>query len=114
MSVLLWFALVMFFTGLYVQFYYTHDMMTEGFTSKQCPNLLIEHGREIWLKNTALAEVPGVNPVVFHNLYEYIQFMKWQQAIGMKCPVLYLQKEYNAQNEIVYNRKPLPDHLKLE
>jgi hypothetical protein len=103
----------MFITGLYVQLNYTHDMMMEGFSSNKCPNLLIEHGTEIWLKNTSLAEVPGVNPVVFHNLHEYTQFMEWQKSINVQCPVLYLQKEYNAQNEMVYQVKPIPDHLKI-
>lgn len=107
MSWVVWFALLLLCAGVYVQ-----SMPREGFAASKCPNLLIEHGNEIWLKNTSLAEVPGINPVVFHNLHEYTQFMEWQRAQKIPCPVLYLQKEFNTQNEVVYQVRPVPEHLK--
>ena len=80
--------------------------MTEGFRPR-CPNLLIQRGNEILLKNTNLADIPGVNPIVFHNLEEYTEFVEWQRSQGINCPVLHLKKSYNVQNDAVYKiQKP--------
>jgi len=99
-----WFIIITFMAGLYVCLHYSSATVKEGFTPR-CPNLLIQHGNEIWLKNTSLAEVPGVNPIVFHNLDEYVEFVKWQKSQGIKCPILYLQKSYDAQNSPTYQIK---------
>jgi hypothetical protein len=104
------FILILFLSGLYVSLNYTHAQVTEGFQPR-CPNILIQDGNEILLKNTRLAEVPGVNPVVFRNLDEYTEFYKWQQSQGIKCPILYLEKSYSTQNEPTYTVKPLPKQL---
>ncbi len=63
----------------------------------KCPNLLVQVGNEYYLYNTNVQRVPGVNPMVFHSLDEYAEFVKWQQTIGMRCPVLKLQTYYDAQ-----------------
>jgi hypothetical protein len=104
------FALFVFLMGLYVCLTQTSEAIQEGFRQR-CPNILIDHGNEIWLKNTNLADIPGVNPMIFHNLEEYTQFVEWQKSQGIKCPLLYLQKGYNTQNDEVYHVKPPPLHL---
>ena len=105
-----WLILFTFFSGLYVCLNYTSAALTEGFKTR-CPNLLIQDGNELWLKNTNLADIPGVNPVVFHTLDEYTEFVEWQKSQGIQCPILYLQKSYDAQNDAVYHIKPPPLHL---
>lgn len=96
-----WFILLTFITGLYVCLYHSSSSIKEGFKPR-CPNLLIQHGNELWLKNTNLATVPGVNPMVFHSLEDYIEFTDWQKSQGIKCPILHLQKSYDAQNNATY------------
>lgn len=75
-------------------------------TQPRCPNLLIQKDGKFYLHNTNLATVPGVNPVVFDTLEDYTQFLEWQQAAGIRCPVLYLQHSYDAQGNRVYKARP--------
>ena len=35
---------------------------------------------KIELLNSGLAKIPGVNPVVFNNLEEYVEFTEWQRS----------------------------------
>jgi hypothetical protein len=100
-------AVAIFLCGIYVLLNYGTNEMTEGFQAR-CPNVLIQKGNEIWLKNTKLADIPGVNPVVFHNLEEYTQFVSWQQSRGIECPALMLQKTFDAQDAEVFNMVPPP------
>jgi hypothetical protein len=74
----------------------------------RCPDVLVQKGQQILLYNTKLARIPGVNPVSFENLEEYVEFLKWQRSQGIDCPVLYLQKMYNSQGEPVYHVRPDP------
>ena len=72
----------------------THDSLItyETFTeADNCPNLLIKRGNKYLLQNTKKVIVPGVNPIVFNNLSEYEEFINWQKAQNIKCPVLYLE-----------------------
>ena len=41
-----------------------------GSMKPRCPNVLIQKGSKIYLYNTKIAEVPGVNPIMFNNLEE--------------------------------------------
>jgi hypothetical protein len=95
----LWIFLV-FLLGMYV--YATSYQ--EGMTS--CPNLLIPQGERILLYNTNLKVIPGVNPIVFQNLEEYTNFVKYQEKEGIYCPVLVLQPSKDAQNNLKYQVKP--------
>jgi hypothetical protein len=104
------FILIFFVSGLYVSLHYTSESVLEGFKPR-CPNILIQNGNELLLKNTNLADIPGVNPIIFRNLQEYTEFVEWQRSQGIKCPILYLQKSYSAQNEPEYHVKPVPKHL---
>ena len=39
---------------------------------------------ELILKNSKLAEIPGVNPIVFKSLEEYTEFIDWQNIPARK------------------------------
>ena len=77
-----------------------------GDYGKSCPNVLIQDGSGIYLKNNRLADIPGINPIRFENLEEYTEFYNWQKSQGIDCPVLYLQKSYNAQSDPVWKFRP--------
>jgi len=80
--------------------------------TEPCPNLLIRKGNELLLTNTSEPEVPGINPIKFSNLDEYIFYIKVQrEKHGKYCPVLYLQQETNTQGEDVYRVRPGPFDL---
>lgn len=72
----------------------------------QCPNILIQMGSKYYLLNSKMAQVPGVNPLEFRTLEDYNEFLKWQKTVGIKCPVLYVQKTYDAQGNRVYKMRP--------
>ena len=97
--------IAVFLLGLY---YYTNysTPFVESFSDLDCPNLLIQKGKKIYLKNTQKVEVPGVNPIVFNNLEEYVEFLDWQKSQNIKCPVLYLKREYDTQDNEVYRIRP--------
>ena len=77
-----------------------------GSIKPRCPNLLVQKGSKIYLYNTKLAEVPGVNPIMFDNLEEYTEFIDWQRSQGIRCPVLYLQEVYDAEGNVVCKARP--------
>lgn len=93
------FIVVVFLLGLYFTLNYTRINTKEGL-QQRCPNVLIQKGDKIELLNSGLAKIPGVNPVVFNNLEEYVEFTEWQRSKGIECPVLYLQEQYNATGEL--------------
>jgi len=68
--------------------------------------MLIQKDSKIYLYNSNLAKVPGVNPVEFDNLEDYTEFLEWQKSQGVHCPVLFLQQTYDAQGETVYKARP--------
>ena len=72
----------------------------------RCPNILIQHDKQFFLYNSKLAKIPGVNPIEFDNLEDYVEFLDWQRSQGIRCPVLYLQKTYDAQGTAVYKTRP--------
>jgi hypothetical protein len=110
---LLFFIALVFILGLFFYLKKTDDIV-EGLTNsesnpdptKRCPNLLIQKGSRFYLHNTKLSPVPGVNPIVFEDIGQYSEFMKWQHSVGIKCPVLFLQHMNDAQGEDVYKIRP--------
>ena len=60
-----------------------------------CPNVLIQDGKKLLLVNKKKATIPGVNPILFENLEEYTEYLKWQRKQGIVCPVLYFQGSYS-------------------
>ncbi len=81
----------------------------EGFENKYtCPNILIKKNNDIYLYNSKLAKVPGVNPIKFDNLDDYVQFVEWQRSQNIDCPVLYLEQTYDTQNNEIYTASGNP------
>ena len=99
-------GIVIFLGGIY--FYSKHSTLTPT----RCPNILIQYGAKYYLLNSKIARVPGVNPLAFNTLEEYNDFLKWQHTVGIKCPVLYVQKTYDAQGKRVFKIRPNTNDIK--
>jgi hypothetical protein len=98
-----------FVLGLYVVATRPSAAFQEALTSRaDCPDLLVQVGPKIYLFNSKKAEVPGVNPIEFRNLEEYVEFIEWQKQNDIVCPVLYLQKMYDPQGNTMYRLRPSP------
>ena len=77
-------------------------------TPYRCANILIQKGSEYYLYNSKLAKVPGVNPLKFNHLDDYVEFTNWQRSQGIRCPILYVQESYDAQGNPEYKARPSP------
>jgi hypothetical protein len=86
----------------------TTDTPEKEEENTECPDLLIKTGAELHLYNTKKPNKEGENPVVFKNLDEYITYLEVQRKTGTICPVLFLQKENDAQGKDVYRARPSP------
>ena len=110
MTLLLLFILIVFLAGLYFIAMYSDpkslESLTNMMTSPRCPNMLIQKGSRFYLYNSTLAEIPGVNPIEFENLEDYVEFIDWQRSQGIRCPVLYLQHTYDVQGNSAYKVRP--------
>ena len=105
-----------FLAGLYFYLYYSNNpKMLESLTTMngelRCPNVLIQKDAKYYLYNSNIAEVPGVNPIMFNNLEEYTEFLEWQRGAGIRCPVLYVQNSYDVQGNRVYKIRPSVSEL---
>ena len=83
--------ILVFLFGLYIVSNYTSSMV-EGFGGRsgyECPDIILKKGNKIFLKKSNKALIPGVNPIVFDNLEEYVQFTEWQRSQNINCPILY-------------------------
>ena len=121
------FIVVLFLIGLYICANYTReDLIREGFVPKgdmpppldksdspnhNCPNVLVQKGPKLFLYNSRKGPIPGVNPIQFENLEEYVEFTKWLKNQNIKCPILFLQHSYDAQDKPVYQFRPDPIDL---
>jgi hypothetical protein len=74
----------------------------EPFADGKCPTTLIKDGNQYFMYDPSMAKVPGVNPIQFKNLDEYKEYIEWQRRSNLKCPVLHLEKIYNAQGGEMY------------
>ena len=107
----------MFIIVTYFVLNYTSTDFKEALTigndnsESNCPNVLIQKGSQLYLYNSKKHTVPGVNPVIFNNLEEYTEFLEWQRASGLVCPVLYLQHSEDAQGGTLYKIRPGPTDL---
>ena len=109
-KIFMFLLIIIFILGLYVYAVYNPkgvEPMTPSSTP-ECPNLLIQKGNTLLLYNTNVPEQDGINPLPFYNLDEYIHYLETQRKYGIKCPVLYLQQENNAQGQDVYRIRPSP------
>lgn len=100
---------LVFLFGLYIVSNYTSSMV-EGFAGGrrgyECPDIILKKGNKIYLKKSGKALIPGVNPIVFDNLEDYVEFLQWQRSQNINCSVLYLEETSNAQGEMVYKMRP--------
>jgi len=97
--------------GLY--YYLLNENLVENFSQSNdiCPNILYQKHNKVFLYNSTKAKVPGVNPISFNNLEEYTEYIDWLRRRGIRCPVLYLQKGYDTQDQLVYKIRPSPTEL---
>jgi len=106
--------IVSFLAGIYYCIATRPSKFIEGLTNisnPRCPDILVQKGKSYFLYNSKVAQVPGVNPVEFENLEDYVEFMDWQRSQGIRCPVLYLQSTFDAQGSSVYKIRPNPTDL---
>lgn len=112
MNTIIFLSIILFLVGLYFYTKTTYSKHSEGLTNStgntqaRCPNMLVQKGSSFYLYNSNLAEVPGVNPIEFSNLEDYVEFLDWQKSQGIRCPVLYLQESYDAQGNSSYKVRP--------
>jgi len=78
----------------------------QGPTTIDCPDMLIKSGNSLLLYNSRLPQQPGVNPLPFYNLDEYINYLDVQRKKGIHCPVLFVQEENNTQGQSVFRVRP--------
>ena len=104
-------SIIIFLIGLYY-ICFNETSCIETFDSneikKSCPDILIQKDKELHLFNSKKAKIPGVNPIIFHNLEEYVEFLEWQRSQGIYCDILYLRQSYDAQGNEVYALRPSP------
>ena len=100
-----------FIAGLIFCATYTNKSLMEGFNDRNrppqndeldCPNLLVKKGNKLMLLNNRKARIPGINPIYFDNLEDYVEFVKWQRSQDIKCPVLYFNEMQDAQGNTKY------------
>jgi hypothetical protein len=106
--------IVSFLAGIYFCIATQSPKFMEGLTNisqPRCPDILVQNGKNYFLYNSKVAKVPGVNPVEFENLEDYVEFVDWQRSQGIRCPVLYLQNTYDTQGNSVYKVRPGPTDL---
>ena len=109
MSLITYLCIVVFLVGLFFYSKYGDAKTAEGLTNNnpiRCPTILIQKDSKFYLYNPKVAKVPGVNPVEFDNLEEYVEFLDWQRSQGIRCPVLYLQHSYDTQGNSSYRVRP--------
>ena len=94
--------LIAFIVGLLYCSNYESNYVQEGFEKNKCPNLLIKVGSELHLFNKDAPKINGVNPLKFNNLEEYASFIEKQRKNKIKCPILYYEQVYDAQNKKGY------------
>jgi hypothetical protein len=85
-----------------ILFLVQRSQKVEPFVTGNCPTTLVKDGEYLFLYDPKKAQVPGVNPIQMKGLEDYKQFIEWQRAISLKCPILHLEKVYSAQGEEMY------------
>jgi hypothetical protein len=79
--------------------------------SNKCPNMLVKEDNKYYLYNSKIKEIPGVNPLIFNNLEEYVDFLKLQRSKNINCPILFLQQTYDTQGKPSFVIRPSPTEL---
>jgi len=100
-SLTLIFVFFMFIYGIY----FIVKPRNESFISTECPNTMIKDGNKILLYNPNYPKVPGVNPIQLDSLEDYEEYVAWQRANKMNCPILHLEKVFDTQGNEQYQIK---------
>ena len=101
MKIIFLFIILLFLWGIY--FLVQRPVAyVESFVGEKCPTTLIKDGNQYFIYDPSMAKVPGVNPIQFKNLDEYKEYIEWQRRNNLQCPVLHLEKVYNAQGTQMY------------
>jgi len=104
--------MIAFLSLLFISLHYIYpNKLNEGMSNNNCPNVLVKDGAKFYLYNDKKAKIPGVNPIEFNNLEEYVEFIEWQKSQNIECPVLFLQKEFNSQGDSTFRARPSPTNL---
>ena len=82
--------------------YFIAKPRNESFISAECPNTMIKDGNKILLYNPNYAKIPGVNPIQMNSLEDYEQYVEWQRANKLSCPILHLEKVFDTQGSEMY------------
>ncbi len=77
----------------------------------QCPNILMQEENKYYLYNSKIKKIPGVNPLIFNNLDEYVKFLELQKSKNINCPILFLQNTYDTQGKPSFIARPSPVDL---
>ena len=101
-KLLLLFVFFMFMFGIY---FIAKPKRHESFISAECPNTMIKDGNKILIYNPNHPKVPGVNPIQMESLEDYEEYVSWQRANKINCPILHLEKVFNTQGEEKYQVK---------
>lgn len=109
-NIVMYFLIATFLLGLYFCVFSKNSCVRpprEGFANTEgiCGDLLVRRGETIVLYNSKNA----IPPIVFKSMDEYIAYLEKQRENGLRCPVLYLQEENNAQGETVFRVRPTLD-----
>ena len=94
------FIIFMIIYGLY--FVSKPRRFNESFVGTECPTTMIKDGQRILLYNPNLAKVPGVNPIQLNSLEDYEEYVHWQRANKINCPILHLEKVFDTQGSEMY------------
>ena len=98
----MFFYILIFITGFIFVLISEKKNLLEPFINNNCPNVLIKKNNNIYLYNSNLAKIPGRNPIIFRNLNEYTEYMNWERGQGIRCPILFLEKNYDTQGNVIY------------
>lgn len=81
------------------------------YINEACPTMLLEKDSKYYLYNKNKEYKEGTNPIIFNTLEDYTDFIKRENSLGNKCPILFLQQSYNTQGEREYKIRPSPTDL---
>ena len=98
MKIVFLFILILFGWGIY----FLVQRPVEPFVSGKCPTTLIKDGNQYYIYDPSMAKVPGINPIQFKSIDEYKEYIEWQRRNNLQCPILHLEKVYNAQGTQMY------------
>ena len=102
------FLIIIFLIGILIILNAEHDINQPLYEPiVNCPNMLLQRGDTLLMYNSSQQS----DPIIFHSLDEYIDYHNKQKQQGNDCPILYLQQEYDTQNNSTYRIRPSPFEL---